>query len=663
MSSNQSLYEPLTDKNSKRYQIFPLDKRYEHIWKLYKKQFSNFWSVEEIDFGLDEFDKLTPNEQKFIKNILAFFAASDGIVNENIQVNFLQDIEILEIKVCYEFQVMIENVHCVSGNTNILTDKGYFNIESLINKNINVWNGEQFAPTQVKYTGNQALYNVCLSNGMELDCTDGHKWFIRTGNQKHPESCKMTKIETQHLNIGDVIYDYQLPIIDMKDIDNFKNPYIHGFFCGDGSYCNKYPIICLYDKKMELLEYFNVDNISKSEKYIRFYITKKINKNKYYVPINYSIETKLRWLEGYCDADGTINLNPTKDATSIQIGSINKKFLQDIQLLLTTLGINTYISFSHKAGKRFLPKNDGTDDYTYYDCKDCFTIYISTTNVNKLIDLGFSPKRLQIKYCSRIINGVPKARKIKITKITKISDDERTYCFTEPLNSAGIFNGILTGQSETYSLLIDTYITDSNEKLRLLNAIEEIPTIQKKANWVINHINNKSCSLSKRLVIFTIVEGVMFQGSFCAIFWLKKRGLMPGLTFSNELISRDEGMHTDFGVELYRMSGNKLTQDEIEYIFREAVDIEIEFICESVPCGLIGMNSDLMTEYIKFVADRLILQLGYNKIYNARNPFDFMEFSSVRNKTNFFEKKVSEYNKAGVMQNSEENAFSLDADF
>jgi len=217
--------------------------------------------------------------------------------------------------------------------------------------------------------------------------------------------------------------------------------------------------------------------------------------------------------------------------------------------------------------------------------------------------------------------------------------------------------------NETYSLLIDTYIKDSDEKLRLLNAIEKIPAIQKKANWVINHINDKSCSLSKRLVIFSIVEGVMFQGSFCAIFWLKKRGLMPGLTFSNELISRDEGMHTDFGVELYKMSTNKLTQSEIEYIFNEAVEIEIEFICDSVPCGLIGMNSNLMTEYIKFVADRLIIQLGYNKLYNARNPFDFMEFSSVRNKTNFFEKKVSEYNKAGVMQNVEENSFSLDADF
>lgn len=320
--------EPLTDKSCKRFQTFPIDTRYKSIWNLYKKQLSNFWSVEEIDFSLDEFDKLSMDEQTFIKNILAFFAASDGIVNENIQVNFLQNINIYEVQVCYEFQVMIENIH-----------------------------------------------------------------------------------------------------------------------------------------------------------------------------------------------------------------------------------------------------------------------------------------------------------------------------------------------SETYSLLIDTYINDDNEKYKLFNAIETIPAIKNKAEWIIKYINDKECSLSKRLVIFSIVEGVMFQGAFCAIFWLKKRGLMPGLTFSNELISRDEGMHTEFGVELYGMTKNKLSQEEIYEIFTEAVNIETEFICESIPCGLIGMNSKLMSNYIQFVADRLIVQLGYKKLYNTKNPFDFMEFSSIRNKTNFFEKKVSEYNKAGVMQNTADNQFSLDADF
>jgi len=326
--NSQFVNEPLTYTNSKRYQTFPIDKQYLHIWNLYKKQFSNFWSVEEIDFSQDNFKDLNDNEQYFIKNILAFFAASDGIVNENIQLNFLKDITIFEITVCYEFQVMIENLH-----------------------------------------------------------------------------------------------------------------------------------------------------------------------------------------------------------------------------------------------------------------------------------------------------------------------------------------------NEMYSLLIDTYITDISEKHKLLNAIETIPAIRKKTDWIIKYINDTSCSLAKRLVIFAIVEGVMFQGSFCAIFWLKKQGKMPGLTFSNELISRDEGMHTEFGVELYKMTVNKLSQEEIYEIFNEAVEIEIEFICESIPCGLIGMNSKLMSEYIKFVADRLIIQLGYTKLYNAKNPFDFMEFASIKNKTNFFEKRVSEYSKAGVMMKSSDNAFSVDEEF
>lgn len=320
--------EPLMNKQLKRYQTFPIDINYEHIWKLYKKQFSNIWSVEEIDFSQDNFNELTINEQEFIKNILAFFAASDGIVNENIRCNFLGDIEIYEVKVCYEFQVMMENIH-----------------------------------------------------------------------------------------------------------------------------------------------------------------------------------------------------------------------------------------------------------------------------------------------------------------------------------------------SETYSLLIDTYITCEDEKQRLYNAIETIPAIKKKAEWTLKYVNDINCSLSKRLVIFSIVEGVMFQGAFCAIFWLKKQSKMPGLTYSNELISRDEGMHTDLGVELYKLTNNKLSQEEINEIFIEAIDIEIEFICKSIPCDLIGMNAKLMAEYIQFIADRLIVQLGYNKLFNTKNPFDFMELASVKNKTNFFEKRVSEYSKAGLMMNTNDNTFNINEKF
>jgi len=202
--------------------------------------------------------------------------------------------------------------------------------------------------------------------------------------------------------------------------------------------------------------------------------------------------------------------------------------------------------------------------------------------------------------------------------------------------------------SETYSLLLDTYISDPEEKNHLFNAITTIPCVAKKANWAIKWIQDRESRFATRLIAFAAIEGIFFSGSFCAIYWLKSRGLMPGLTYSNELISRDEGMHTDFAITLYRMLPNRLSDDTILDIIAEAVSIEKEFITDSIPCNLIGMNCDLMKQYIEFVADRLLTQMGCPKIWNSKNPFDFMELISVENKTNFFEKKVAEYAKAGV---------------
>ena len=219
--------------------------------------------------------------------------------------------------------------------------------------------------------------------------------------------------------------------------------------------------------------------------------------------------------------------------------------------------------------------------------------------------------------------------------------------------------------SETYSLLIDTYIKDKEEKNKLFNAIETLDCVKKKADWALEWIENGS--FAERIVAFAAVEGIFFSGSFCSIFWLKKRGLMPGLSFSNELISRDEGMHCDFACLLYtRHLVNKLPKATIEKIIRDAVDIEKEFICDALPVRLIGMNSDLMSQYIEFVADRLLAELGNEKIFNTANPFDFMEMISLQGKTNFFEKRVAEYQKAGVSNTSDDNAnhgFTLDADF
>lgn len=216
---------------------------------------------------------------------------------------------------------------------------------------------------------------------------------------------------------------------------------------------------------------------------------------------------------------------------------------------------------------------------------------------------------------------------------------------------------------ETYSLLIDTYVNDPEEKGRLFNAVEHFPSIGRKAKWALRWIEGSE-SFAERLVAFACVEGIFFSGSFCAIFWLKKRGIMPGLTFSNELISRDEGLHCDFACALYSMLENRLSQERIEEIVREAVAIEHEFVSESLPVNLIGMNAELMCQYIEFVADRLVRALGYKDIWRTKNPFSFMEQISMAVKTNFFEARVGEYAKSGVgTETDNSRELVMDADF
>jgi ribonucleotide reductase beta subunit family protein with ferritin-like domain len=219
--------------------------------------------------------------------------------------------------------------------------------------------------------------------------------------------------------------------------------------------------------------------------------------------------------------------------------------------------------------------------------------------------------------------------------------------------------------SETYSILIDTYIHDNEEKRRLFRAIETIQSVKMKADWAISYINASTC-FAERLIAFACVEGIFFSGSFCSIFWLKKRGKMPGLTFSNELISRDEGLHCDFACMLYKILDNKLPQSHVYRIVKGAVEIEKNFVSESLPVNLIGMNSGSMCLYIEFCADRLLTCLGYEKIWNSKNPFEWMHMISLQGKTNFFEKRVSEYQKSGVMNSLHTNLhyeFTLDEDF
>ncbi|MCY7329036.1 MAG: ribonucleotide-diphosphate reductase subunit beta, partial [Saprospiraceae bacterium] len=216
--------------------------------------------------------------------------------------------------------------------------------------------------------------------------------------------------------------------------------------------------------------------------------------------------------------------------------------------------------------------------------------------------------------------------------------------------------------AEMYSLLIDTYIKEPQEKDFLFNALQNLECVSKKGNWALRWIENAP-TFTHRLIAFAAVEGIFFSGSFCSIYWLKKRGLMPGLTFSNELISRDEGMHCDFACLLYSMLENKLDPAEVEAIITEAVAFEKEFVTDALPVSLIGMNAESMSQYIEFVADRLLMSLGNEKHFGTANPFSWMDMISIQGKTNFFEKRVGDYQKAGVMTKREDQVFSMEADF
>jgi ribonucleotide reductase beta subunit family protein with ferritin-like domain len=659
--SEVAVQDPILTPSESRYVMFPIQDN--EIWQMYKKQVDCFWRAEEIDFSKDLTDwnnKLNDDERYFISMILAFFSNADGVVSENLAIKFMNDVQLAEARAFYGFQIAMENIHCVIGSTKILTDKGYYHIEDHVDKTVNIWNGEEFTEVEVKYTGHQAVFKVELSNGMELDCTSGHKWLIRKGNLLHPERCKTERIETHDLTIGDAIEKFTLPVIKFEDPNEFMNPYMHGFFCGDGSYCNKYPVICLYDKKKELLPHFKYNSMSTKGDVYKFYITEFINKAKFEVPINYSIETKLRWLEGYLDADGCINLNKARDSTSIQAISINYNFLKDVQLLLTTLGVHTHIKVMFEARQTMLPKNDGTGDYALYNCKKSYVIYITGKYVTQLMNLGFQPKRLELVKCERLLN-TKNDMLVRVKSIQKISDNEATFCFNEPKLHTGIFNGILTGQSETYSLMIDTYIKDKEQQDKMFNAVVHFPCIARKTTWAKKWISDKKSPFAARLVAFAVVEGIFFSASFASIYWLKKRGLLPGLTFSNELISRDEAMHCEFAVLIYSKLTKKLTKKRVYDIIQEAVEIEKDFITEAIPCRLIGMNNKLMCQYIEFVADRLCLQLGYDKIYNSQNPFDFMELISIESKVNFFERTNSEY--ALANKTMDDDIFKFTADF
>lgn len=572
--SGQDLDEPLLNPDNHKFTAFPLN--YMDIWDLYKKQVDSFWVAEEIDFSqdYDDFQTLNDDEKYFVEMILAFFAASDGIVNFNLNERFSREVKITEAQFAYQFQMMMENIHCVSYDTQILTSNGYFKIGELLNQNVQVWNGKEFSETTIKFTGNSELYKVTLSNGMSLDCTPEHKWFITNPMTKNKDI-----IFTKNLSVGSVIHNYKLPVLDNVDPIKIDDPYFNGK-CTD----------------------FN------------------------FVPINYSKNTKLRWLEGLYDSYGSIQFANNKSIQSINISFGNVDFLKKLQLLFTTLGTNT----------------------TIYNN----TLKIQFDSIKDIVHVGFNPKKLNLKkHWLRT-----EEHDIKIVSIEKLSGNHDTYCFTEKNEHAGIFNGILTGQSEVYSLMLDNIVKDKKRRLFLFNAIKTVPSVKMMADWAFKWINS-SKTFAHRLVAFAIVEGVFFSGAFASIFWLKKyknkgKAFMNGLVMSNKFISRDEGLHTMYACALYKHLKNKLPESVVVEIMIEAVQISKNFMIEAIPVRLIGMNNILMSDYIEYIGDRLLNMLGYSKKFNKKNPFKFMDTIGLNDKTNFFEKRPHEYQKAHTKENT-----------
>lgn len=637
-----------------RYVMFPI--HYKPIWEMYKKHQNAFWVAEEVDLSNDVkgWDKLNSDEQQFLKMVLAFFAASDGIVLENLAIRFMRDIQIPEARAFYGFQIMMENVHCCTGDTKVLTNKGYFDLKTLSEQStpVTVWNGYEYSevfPKRIEESSE--IMQVTLSNGVILKCTTDHNWIIRGGNPNHPERQVPKKIPTKELKVGDKIYKFNFP--DIMKGETLPYAYTNGFFSGDGTYSNGSPTIRLYGEKKLLAPYLHKSSRSNHDLHehsngtISFYIPKDDLKPKFFVPVNADMSSKLEWLAGYADADGCTNIS-ARGAKSIQLVSIHREFLDEIRLMLTTMGVHSNVRSAQNRRTNVMP--DGKGGHKEYECSPTFCLYITGCGVSHLKQLGFNPHRLDLTGTEPKFSAV----NVSIEKVELLPQREPTYCFTEPKNHTAIFNGVMTGQSETYSLLIDTIIKNKAEQAQLFRAVENFPAIKEKAEWARKWISSKS-PFAHRLLAFAAIEGVFFSGSFCAIFWLKKRGIkMPGLFMSNEFISRDEGMHTDFACLLYSMipGDQRPSVEVVHQIMAEAVSIEEKFITESLPVSLVGMNNHLMVQYIQYVADRLLKQLQYPVLFGADNPFEWMLTIALPGKTNFFEKRVSDYNHAHVLNKS-----------
>ena len=609
--------------DSSRLVLFPI--KYHDIWDMYKKAEGNFWTADEAKLAEDMKhweNTLNDNERHYIKHVLAFFASADSIVNENLALRMIPEVQYPEARMFYGFQIMMENIHCVSFDTKIYTDKGYIEIGRQVGRNMNVWNGHEWSSVTIRKTSDEApLTCVKLSNGMELRCTQEHKWFLQ-GSEGTKTDNEYTF--TKDLKIGDVLRSWQYPTLpDGENSPSMENAFTFGFVYGQRH--RKGSLIVTLDH-LRVIDFLNVE---KSDGRLYCYVPKRYYGSSKFTPYNCNTASRVDWLSGVWQSCGKVE--KTNEGTRWVFRISDSECARDLQLLLSTFGV-----------------------FSKCQARD---LSISAFTAQKLLDAGviIDPPSAEEDVDVTIDSDA-------VVSISSLSADGsgKTYCFNEPKRHAGVFGGILTGQSESYSKMIESYIKDEHEQKYLFESLENIPVIRRKADWALKWIDDENATFGERLLAFACVEGIFFSGSFASIYWLKSRGLMPGLCWLNDKIAGDEGLHCEFACLLYRdhLSKGQVSHERVYEIVREACELEKEFQTEALPCTLIGLNKLEMLTYIEFVTDYLLSMLGVPKIYNVHNPFPFVETINLVATTNFFERVNSNYN---TLQGTRE--FTTDEDF
>lgn len=629
--------------DSDRFVLFPI--QHHDLWGAYKKASQAYWVAEEIrqlPNDVDDWEnKLNDKQRYFIKMVLAFFASADGIVNENLLSRFATEVQYPEARQFYGLQAQIENIHCVSGDTPILTDDGQYNIGDLCGKVVKVWNGHEFSEVTIRQTSPNAKFTwVRLSNGASIKATTRHRWFIApTESEPADEGKEYRVIYTENLKLGDRIADYTLPVVSGRG--SMHNPELSGYLLTRG--------VCKPTHKridMDSSELAEMLGMTASVDSTRSYeIPSEELEYLQFIPYNYDVATRVRFISGLLrgrDAHRT----PTAIAMVYRTPRASAKRLADHgRMLFTSLGLHSESRVHYMGG---FAKVTIYVDAEQFESSEVLQQGVSEDLWNTLAFMSDTPSFPRRR-----------ARDVYVTGLCMATDGP-SYCFNDPIRGAGTFHGVRTGNSECYSLMINELIRDEQERNFLFKSLEKIPSIHKKGQWAMKWMYSRNSTFGHRLFAFMIVEGVLFCGAFAAIYYLNSLGLLPALSFLNKKIAVDELSHAAFAAMIYKdhLKYQKPSDEEAYQIMKEAVELEIEFQTEALPCSLIGMNADQMTQYIKYVADCLLVQAGLEPIYKVSNSLPFMESLHMPSSVNFFEKTNGNYSITAI-----DRTFEFDDEF